>query len=619
MNAKANDVNRRGLLKRTAWIGMTAVSVFAMASTASAATYYVSPTGDDDNVGSQAAPFKTIQKALDSANAWGGSIIIQSGTDTISSQLKTADNQNGITIRSATGDPADVTIDAQGLCRCLDCTGTGQYNFYFRGITFANGAASGNGGGVLASNNCKFDDCIVTNCNATGNGGGIYAVGPITHVCNVTVYGCSATSATSNGGGIYLGETPLRSISNVCIKACTSGQYGGGLYLKGSSTGTIVDCDILGNSCGTLGGGGIYAKNVIVRDCTIASNVCNHAVESTEKIGGSGIRLDTSGSIDGCLIEGNSYQNDSSSYSGGGSAVWLVDGASLVNSAIVGNTGPRSVGMQWSSTGGILVSNCLFKSNVARRADAKGRGGILSLWGLKADSLITDCRFIDNQAAAIGGFVEMDLNSGSKDSTLRIRNCLISGNSQSAGNGLVWANSGTSATANRLVLENCTIVSNTVAQAPVIRPYTESSSYTSGNFVNVRGCAILFNGGKAAFNNSYEASANVTYNCTEMSGMSAGNITYDSTKPLFEDIANGNYRPAAGSQLCDIVPAAAWMGDWRKKSPSRDLGTGYGLLPAETYGVNVVWTDTLPRLSGSAADIGAFERWIQPGLNIIIR
>ena len=36
MNAKANDVNRRGLLKRTAWIGMTAVSVFAMASTASA-------------------------------------------------------------------------------------------------------------------------------------------------------------------------------------------------------------------------------------------------------------------------------------------------------------------------------------------------------------------------------------------------------------------------------------------------------------------------------------------------------------------------------------------------------------------------------------------------------
>jgi hypothetical protein len=104
-----------------------------------------------------------------------------------------------------------------------------------------------------------------------------------------------------------------------------------------------------------------------------------------------------------------------------------------------------------------------------------------------------------------------------------------------------------------------------------------------------------------------------------MSGMSAGNITYDSTKPLFEDIANGNYRPAAGSQLRDIVPAAAWMGDGRKNSPSRDLGTGYEVQPAEAYGVNVVWTDTLPRLSGSAADIGAFERWIQPGLNIIFR
>lgn len=606
-----------------------AIAFYALAmSSTTFAAFYVSPTGDDGNAGTQASPFKTIQKALDSItkeNCWNNKIMIEAGTYKIDSELTLTASTYTYTIQSVSGDPSDVTIDAQGLSRCFNCNGALEISF--KGITFINGSASGNGGGVQSPYIGIIENCVFRNCKATGKGGAICVSGytkGLKRLNNVLIEGCSAAA---DGGGIYVygydgaAFTAAEGMSNCRIYNCSSDACGGGVYIKGTTLSTVSNCDISANTAsGAAGGGGIYAVNATIRYCTVTNNVCDHSNTSSAGTGGSGIRLETTGTIDGCLVKGNSFTYDCSSYIGGGAAVYLANGSSLVNSAIIGNSGARSVGMQWSICGGILVSNCLFKSNVARRTDANGRGGILSLWGLNADSLITDCRFIDNQAAAIGGFVEMDLNSGSKDSTLRIRNCLISGNSQSAGNGLVWANSGTSATANRLVLENCTIVSNTVAQAPVIRAYTEEgSSFTSGNFVNVRGCAILFNGGKAAFNNSYEASANVTYNCTEMSGMSAGNITYDSTKPLFEDIANGNYRPAAGSQLRDIVPAAAWMGDGRKNSPSRDLGTGYGLLPAETYGVNVVWTDTLPRLSGSAADIGAFERWIQPGLKIIFR
>ena len=312
--------------------------------------------------------------------------------------------------------------------------------------------------------------------------------------------------------------------------------------------------------------------------------------------------------------------SDCSDYNGGGSAVWLANGSSLVNSAIIGNSGARSVGMQWSNCGGILVSNCLFKSNVARLSGASGRGGVLSLYALKADSLITDCRFIDNQAATLGGFVEMTLNSGSGDATLRIRNCLIAGNTQTAGGGMVWANSGTSATARRLALENCTIVSNSIAVGPVIAPYFETG-FTSRDFVSVSGCVILFNNNKAAFDDTFKASANVTYNCTELSGMSEGNITYDSSKPLFEDVANGNFRPAKNSQLCNVVPVAEWMGDGSLGS-KKDLGGGYELQPSETYGVNVVWTDAVPRLYKNLADIGCFEFWLPPtppGLVIILK
>jgi len=97
-----------------------AAAILPMA--AGAATYYVSPDGDDDNNNgkSWAAPFATIQKAMSSANAWGGSIWISNGTYKIESELVLLTDSNGITIRSFSGDPADVTIDAQGLCRCFN-------------------------------------------------------------------------------------------------------------------------------------------------------------------------------------------------------------------------------------------------------------------------------------------------------------------------------------------------------------------------------------------------------------------------------------------------------------------------------------------------------------------
>lgn len=693
---------------------VVAAAILPMA--VSAATYYVAPppTGDDDNAGTSAKPFATIQKALDSLtpdNCWGSVIIIATGTYQIESELTPTYGTFSFTIKSASGDPSDVTIDAQGSNgRCFNCAGSSGTDgtiITFKGITFINGSVTGNGGGVLATRYCAFDDCVFRNCSATGqggaiyvgdsaginrlsnvliegcsatsngggvysycyngaalaigisnridncsagahgggmylqgttlstvsecvirncsttgSGGGIYVNDSFTHISNVLVDGCSATSSTSDGGGIYVAAslTDSDGISSCRIYNCTAGRKGGGVCIIGTTPSTVSECDISCNTAsGVACGGGIYAKYTAIRNCTVTNNVCDY--ETDAGTGGSGIRLDTYGTIDGCLVMSNSFANNCSSYNGGGSAVWLADGSSLVNSAIIGNSGARSVGLQWVSCGGILVSNCLFKSNIARRTDDYGRGGILSLYGLKADSLITDCRFIDNQAAKDGGVVEMHMTSGSGDATLRIRNCLISGNVQTAGSGLVWANSSTSASARRLALENCTFVSNTIPTAPVIVPYVRNAQYTSTNFVSVSGCAILFNNGKNAFDGGFETSANVTYNCTELSGMSAGNITYDSTKPLFVDLENGDFRPVKNSQLCNVVPAAEWMGDGSLGS-KKDLGGGYELQPSGTYGVNVVWTDTVPRLYKNYADIGCFEFWCPPtppGLIIVFR
>lgn len=605
---------------------VVAAAILPMAVSA-ATTFYVATNGVDTAAGTQAAPFATIQKALDSittANCSGSHIIIAAGTYQIESELQVTSGTYTYTIKSASGDPSDVTIDAQGLDRCFNCagsSGTASSEITFKGITFINGSVTGNGGGVRATRGCSFEDCVFRNCKATGSGGGIAANAALDHITNVLVDGCSATS---DGGGMYIpaGLTGSDGMSNCRIYNCSGGSRGGGVYMESTALSTVSNCDISCNTAsGVGGGGGMFAKNAAISSCTVTNNVCDYA--SNAGTGGSGIRLDTFGTIDGCLVKGNSFTYDCSAWNGGGAAVYLANGSSLVNSAIIGNSGSRSVGMQWTNGGGILVSNCLFKSNVARLStgDSLGWGGILYIYGLTADSLITDCRFIDNQAESGGGVVGMHLNSGTAGSTLRIRNCLILGNAvKSKGAGIVRGSSSTSATGTQIALENCTIVSNTIPNAPVINPYVENAQWTSRNFISVSGCAILFNN-KAAFDDTFKASANATYNCTELNGMSAGNIKYDSTKPLFEDVANGNFRPAKRSQLCDVVPvvpAAAWMGDGSKKS-TLDMGTGYEVASVGKYGVTVNRVNAVPRLYGSAADIGCCEYQGQSGFILVVR
>ena len=599
-----------------------ALAIGGICGIASAATYYVSTTGNDDNPGTQAEPFRTIQAALSAPNSWDGIVYIEAGTYQISSELTIRDNVNGITIRSVSGNPDDVTIDAQGNCRCFNCTGTEHYTYNFKGITFANGAATGDGGGVYDVLGSRYDDCVFRNCTATGNGGAIYSAASIRHINNVRIEGCSASGT---GGGVCLMERPLEGIFNSTIENCTAGSYGGGVRVAGTSDSIITNCNISLNTCAVTGGAGIYAQRTTILNCTVTNNVCNHSANGSDDVGGSGIRLVNYGTVDGCLIRGNSFGNIFFSDTGGGSAVWLGgNGSSLLNSAIIGNIGPRSVAFQ-NRVGGMTVSNCLFKANVSQGAMISGYGacygGMLYFraYGNDTvyDSLVTNCRFIDNTAVAQGGLVGAQL-AGNTAATLRIRNCLMAGNVQTASSsGIIYANGGT---VRRLELENCTVVSNKCVYNPVVYPENDAAR----SMVKVSGCAIMLNTNpsginRTAFDDNYKASENITYCCANVSGMGESNRTYDSTKPLFEDIANGNFRPAKGSQLLDGVPVADWMGDGSKNSKSRDLGTGYEIRTVGTFGVDVAWTDTVPRRYGDAADIGCSEYWSSSGLSIFVR
>ena len=70
--------------------------LFALPLTLSAATFYVATTGNDNNPGSLAAPFRTLTKAIAAASP--GSIIELRGGKYTSSEIRI--NKSNLTIRS---------------------------------------------------------------------------------------------------------------------------------------------------------------------------------------------------------------------------------------------------------------------------------------------------------------------------------------------------------------------------------------------------------------------------------------------------------------------------------------------------------------------------------------
>ena len=544
-------------------------------------------------------------------------------------------------------------------CMIIDCRaeqGGGLYaygqdvgsvmsNVVIRGCR-AELSGSTEGGGAVARyyhlEDCKISDCHVDQQSEanykTAQGGGVLLYNST--MSNSTVTACSVTSASQNnytgyerGGGIatqYYSGYPYKIVPQVVgctVKGCSVTNVstitgvttcGGGIGV--SSDGTLVaDCDISGNVSTYVGGGlGVLTPSVTVRNCTLTNNVCATPTTSAAS-GGSAIYIASGKNdcvIDGCHIEGNTFAQDCVNYYAGGSAVWLAEGAHFLNSAVIGNSGATSVGFQWSSAGNVLVSNCLFKANHARLSGGGNRGGLFSIYDLRADSIVTHCRFVDNESEGDhASWAKVDLST-SYEATLHIRNCLVTGTKGCYT--LFWGNSGTSTDRKIDVsLENCTIVSNSPS-GQVISPYFETAAYTSREHVFVKGCAILFNNDKPAFDSGYREHSNVSYTCAEAIGTQGGNIVYDPAKPLFADLANDNFRPAAGSQLLDVVPKADWMGDGTKHS-TLDLGTGYELQETGGHGTKVVWTDARPRLFGDLADIGCCEYYLPPGMMLLLR
>ena len=181
------------------------VAAALAASAASAAEWFVSPTGSDSAAGTEAAPLRTIQCAVDTASAEDIITLlpgdhVEGSTSEGSAGLSRANVTKKLTIRSKNGrasrdatrivgayatgggssDPVGIGTDAiRGLRFASGSSGSRVEGItFYRGSTGTTTTNSGDGGGgaLVPDANTKVDfvDCAFVECRAR-RGGGIYA------------------------------------------------------------------------------------------------------------------------------------------------------------------------------------------------------------------------------------------------------------------------------------------------------------------------------------------------------------------------------------------------------------------------------------------------------------
>jgi len=291
---------------------LVAHGVFAMltlATTVHAATYYVSPNGNDSATGTSWATAKrTIQAAINIANAT--EIIVTNGTYGVISTANKA-----VTIRSVNG-AAVTIIDGGNINRCVTLgSASGHVNTVLTGFTLTNGNAShanvtvlrNRGGGALFG---TLNDCTLTGNTATHGGGVAYSTLNNCVVSNNTASGygggaddqatlnnCTLSGNTANKGG-----GAATSTLNNCILRDNTANDGGGAYRS-----ILNNCLLRGNTAHWWGGG---AWGGTMNNCTVVYNRANSSNIFTGNNRGGGADSTT---INNSIV----WENKGKSWSGG--------------------------------------------------------------------------------------------------------------------------------------------------------------------------------------------------------------------------------------------------------------------------------------------------------------
>jgi len=224
---------------------------------------------------------------------------------------------SGVVIRSATGDPACVTLDSQGHGTILYGWGVNA-DTRIEGLTLTGGAPSNHGGALYFSDS----DVRLSNCVLEGN-----------------------ETANWGGGVAFLGTSSP--VIEDCVFRGNRSLYGGGLYCEGGSP-VVRRCEFRDNAA-RFSGGGITAWGpacqALVEDCLFAGN------EGTFVNGGAVLASSSNVRLIGCTLVAN-YSEDH------GSGVYARVGAQVELKRCIVAFGTGTEALSCDGASDIAVACC---------------------------------------------------------------------------------------------------------------------------------------------------------------------------------------------------------------------------------------------------------------------
>ena len=435
----------RGIQMRACLI----LPLLLLASPVAADTILVDHGGSGD--------YLTIEEGL-SAAVYGDTVVVACGTYHEHDLVM----MSGVCLRSETGEPECVTVDADSLGRAFYCSGADSTTVV-EGLTITRGlresvVAPYDGGGMYwADSSPKILSCTFTD-NQAHNTGGISRGGALAFSgCSPVIMDCSFSGNTartswphgntyggavslgsseamissctfssnraSEGGGLYAGSRKL--MITDCVFEDNWAVYGGGMEVYGFNFDlTMTDCQFLGNDA-HQGGGAILGRDATITGCTFADN-------TAVNIGG--MQCFSGTTVTDCLFVGNIGD-----YGGG------IDctGASLFEGCTI--TDNRS---GWTAGGislyaGGTMRECVVLGNLA---ELRG-GGVVCGNPHQGSTSIIDCVVADNETYETGGGIACV-----ETLDISIVGCTISGNTAWGGGGAISAEDGAEPVVERTIL-----------------------------------------------------------------------------------------------------------------------------------------------------------------------